>query len=208
MARYLGQSLPLDGIWMLFSHNWQKKPEDYAPLENRLEMSSILRDRYYPDVPLEFSDFQYRVNEHKTGPVLELLKDAYPDTRFVWVMGADALESFHTWENYEFIMENFPIVVLARPPYTERALASETARLYEGTHAASATDLILSGRPGWAMLDNPQLDLSSSAFLSALRAGQTAFPPGFQEVADYIRSRGLYGLQEGLRPSGRKGPGG
>lgn len=194
MARYLSGHLPVDEVWLLFSHNWQKNPEDYAPLDYRLEMAGILRDRYYADVPVVFSDFQYRVNEHKTGDVMERLQVSYPDHRFVWVMGADALASFHTWERHDFIMTHFPIVVLARPPYTETALTSPTARAYSRND--NADDLICGDRPGWTLLDNPQLELSSSAFLGALRAGQTSFPQGFQEIADYIRTRGLYGLTE------------
>ncbi len=201
MAKYIYETLGVDEVWFLFSENWQKDALKYASAKDRMEMGRILA-RYYPDMPFVMSDIQDTLGTHITYEVLQELGTIFPEDRFVWVMGADNLASFHTWEHSEDIIQNFPVAVVDRPPYTNTALNGPTALKFQFLRAASPKDLPGIGK-GWCFLDNPQIDISSSGLLANLHSGQTQFDGPFQAVADYIRQKNLYslGINSGAAPS-------
>ncbi len=195
MGRYLFEQLGVDEVWFLFSQNWQKDPSQYASLEHRKAMGELLA-AHYPDIPFIMSSIQDEIGTHETFDVLQALKSGFPNDRFVWTMGADNLATFHTWKHSEDIIQNFPVAVVDRPPYTEAALKGPTALKFEFLKAAGPRDLV--GRDnGWCFLNGPRIDMSSSGFLDSLRGGQTHFKNQLlQEIADYILQHGLFGMAE------------
>ncbi len=193
MARYIYETLGVDEVWLLFSTNWQKDSNQYASVEHRMAMGRILVEQY-PDIPFVLSDIQDKLGTHITHEVLTMLTEKNPDTRFVWTMGADNLESFHTWENFEKIIENFPIAVVDRPPYTEKAQQSYAALAYAYLQKSSPEDLVRN-KNGWCFLDNPQIDISSSDLRIQFQKSQFQFERRFQKVANYIVEQGLYGTK-------------
>ncbi len=192
MAKYIYGALGADEVWFLFSNNWQKDAASYASTEDRMEMGRILA-QHYPDMPFIMSDIQDELGTHITYEVLTGLEKKFPDNQFIWVMGADSLASFHTWENYKEIIQNFPIAVVDRAPYSDEALSAPTALKFQFLRVSSPRDLVDKGQ-GWCFLDNPKIDLSSSELLKALRAGETNFNDPFQDVADYIKEKMLYDI--------------
>ncbi len=192
MAKYIQQELGVDEVWFLFSVNWQKDAAKYASIEHRMEMGRIMA-RHYSGVPLVMSDIQDKLGTHITYNVLTRLRAEFPDDRFVWVMGADNLVSFHTWEHADDIIENFPIAVVGRPPYTEKAQKSYTALTYPHLKIEEPKDLLARSN-GWCFLNNPQIEMSSSHLLQKLRDGHKEFAGPFQDVANYILQHDLYGV--------------
>ena len=61
---------------------------------------------------------------------------------------------------------------------------------------------------GWSYMRMDTVDLSSSGLLKDLRAGRRNFEGGFQDVADFILRKGLYGVPKAPahieRPKGYK----
>lgn len=192
MAKYIYETLGVDEIWFLFSLNWQKNSTNYESTHHRIKMGNIL-SKHFPDMPFVMSDAQDQLDTHKTYDVLEALKTRYTNTKFIWVMGADNLESFHSWEKFENIIENFPLAIVDRPPYTKRAKKSFTALTYAHLQTPKATDLRTT-QAGWHFLENPQIDMSSSTLLAQLQNGENHSDSRFQGVADYIKKNKLYGL--------------
>jgi nicotinate-nucleotide adenylyltransferase len=96
-----------------------------------------------------------------------------PGVRFVWVMGADNLRSFHRWQKWRKIAELVPIVVIDRLGPSLYAAASPAgnalARVRIPEYAAST--LPNRKAPVWAFLHGLKSPLSSTA-LRALRGGQ------------------------------------
>lgn len=203
MGSYLHQTLKVDEVWFLLSVNPKKDPNQYAPAVHRMEMGRLMA-RHYPDTPFVMSDIQDRLDTHITWKVLRELKNRFPDYAFIWTMGADNLcgrnpdgtdnrSSFDKWEHYEDIIENFPIAVFNRPPYTETARSGSIARTYAHL-MVDDPHLLSAGKPGWCFLDNPPIDMSSSDLKTRLRRGETTFEGPFQDIADYARAHGLYGI--------------
>jgi len=53
-----------------------------------------------------------------TVDLLEYLFKKFPHKKFIWLMGADNLFSFHLWRNWKKIFYNIPIAIFDRPPYS------------------------------------------------------------------------------------------
>jgi nicotinate-nucleotide adenylyltransferase len=191
MAKYIYNALSVDEVWFLFSLNWQKDKGAYESTRHRMKMGQILADAHYPDMPFMMSDIQDRLGTHITYNVLTALEKRHPDLKFIWVMGADSLQNFHTWENSSDIAENFPMAILSRPGYQRAARESFTALTYAHLETEKAKDLRKT-KNGWHFLNNPEIDLSSSAILKKLQQGNSMIDPRFEEVQRYIQRHSLY----------------
>ncbi len=196
MGRHIHRTLGVSEIWMMYSLNRFKDPAQYAPIEHRMKMGEILA-RHYPDLPFIMTDIETEVGTNETYFVLKELARRNPDRQFIWVMGADNLEQFHKWKCADKFIAEFPIAVVERPPYTEAALNSVTATTHAGLKV-TPNELTKQKAGGWCFIRSPgQIEISSSALLRQLRAGQRAFPGPFQDVANYIFRHGLYGCPPG-----------
>ena len=192
MASYIHESLKCDEVWLLFSVNRLKDPAKYASIDHRLAMGKIMQQEF-SDAPIVLSDIEEQLGTHVTYDVLTKLKDKFPDHKFIWVMGADNLENFHKWEHWENILNEFPVAVVDRPPYTGSAESSIAAKTHAHLQYDSADKLLESGH-GWHYLKGPLYSLSSSNLLEQMREGRTEFDGAFQKVADYILEHNLYGI--------------
>jgi len=108
------EALSLDQIWWLVSpSNPQKKAEDYADYEARLKASEEVAD--HPRIHI--SDFERQSGTQYSFDTIAALTGKWPKLRFVWLMGADNLASFHTWRNWQDIFNTMPIAVFNRPGF-------------------------------------------------------------------------------------------
>lgn len=192
MACHIHEILGVDEVWFLVSNNWQKDETTYAPMAHRMEMGRLLA-AHYPNKPFIMSDIQETLGTHITADVLAALRNKHPNTQFIWVMGADNFATLHTWERYADIIEATPLAIMDRPPYTEQAKQSPVANAYAALKLDDPKAL-LSAKSGWCFINNPEIDMSSSGLLSALRGGQNKFGNAFDDVAKYIKHHGLYGI--------------
>lgn len=198
MAGYIHRTLKSDEIWMVFSENPLKDMSVYPALEHRMNMARILAPYFDPAIIL--SDIEDRIAQkigrHDTYFVLAELQRIYPDTKFIWAMGADTFSNLHLWKERADIMDEYILAVIDRPGYTEKALNSPAAKEF----AAAAFDY--AGHPnlrevksGWCFIDGPKIDISSTAIMEKIRKGDCDFPPPFSHVAEYIYANGLYGTK-------------
>lgn len=193
MAKHLYEKLEIDEVWFLFSENCQKDKDKYAATKHRLAMGEIMA-AHYPAMPFVMSGIQDQIGTHITYKVLSELEQRFPEHDFIWVMGADNLATFHSWEHFEDIIENYPIAVVNRPSYTDKAKNSVTALSYPHLKLTDPKDLA-GAKQGWCFLDTPKISLSSSNLLKQLRAGKRSFDPPFQDIVDYIVEHELYGIK-------------
>lgn len=187
------QELGADEVWLLFSINTFKDPSAYEKTEDLVAMGEMLK-KHYEEVPFVLSTVQHELGTHITFEVLEELSKRNPDTEFIWCMGADNLINFHTWEHFDDVIENYQLAIINREPYTADAKQSYTALSYPHLKRSSVEEMQEEGT-GFCFFEMPPVNMSSSNFLSKLRAGQTEFDGPFQEVADYIVEKGLYGVR-------------
>jgi nicotinate-nucleotide adenylyltransferase len=150
----------LDQVWWLVSPGNPLKAHGPAPLEKRLSASRAMVQ--HPRIKV--TDLEDRLGTHYTAETLEKLLELYSGVRFVWLMGADNLASFHKWDRWGDIMEMMPIGILARPEEQLSAGCSPAARRYARYRlsARRSTALPFRTAPCWSLLNGPMMDISST----------------------------------------------
>jgi nicotinate-nucleotide adenylyltransferase len=100
-----------------------------------------------------------------------------PGVRFVWIMGADNLRSFHRWQKWRGIADLVPIAVVDRPGPSLRAASSVTAHALSSRRIpeSEAASLLSRPPPVWVLLHGLKSSLSSTA-LRAVRQSRKLWP--------------------------------
>jgi nicotinate-nucleotide adenylyltransferase len=165
ITRWALRALDLDRVWWLVSPGNPLKADAPADLSRRLHAARAIVD--HPRVAV--TDVEARAGTRYTAEALAFLLRRHPGVRFVWLMGADNLRSFHRWDRWAEIMAMVPIAVLARPGEQLRAGLSPAARRFARWRVPQGQAAALPFRrpPAWTLLNGPMLDLSSSALRAA-----------------------------------------
>ena len=184
--------LGLDKVWWVVSPgNPLKKRNETAPLAERLRLCRAIATNPH----IVVTDFEADLPSPYTASTLAFLKARSPLVRFVWIMGADNLATFDRWQRWREIFTMVPVVVVDRPGWRLKALASKPARAFAASrlpeteagnprHAAGA-GLDLPDRPAVARVlhGHPQPGKGKTA-----RRGQKGtFPrrPALEEGQDH-----------------------
>ena len=119
--------LGLDKVWWMVSPgNPLKKRTDTAPLAERLKLCRAIAKNPH----IVVTDFEADLPTPYTASTLAFLKARSPLVRFVWIMGADNLATFDRWQRWREIFTMVPVVVVDRPGWRLKALASKAARAF------------------------------------------------------------------------------
>jgi nicotinate-nucleotide adenylyltransferase len=159
--------LRLDQVWWLVTPgNPLKEHGALLPLARRIELARAVSR--HPRI--EVTAFEAAIGTAYTERSLRFLRRCFPRTRFVWLMGADNLASFHRWKEWQAIFGLMPIAVEDRPGWRAPALASPAAGRFSRYRVpeADAAALPRLAPPAWCYLSGPLSNLSSTA----LRAGE------------------------------------
>ncbi|WP_244597824.1 nicotinate-nucleotide adenylyltransferase [Roseitalea porphyridii] len=162
--------MALDQVWwMVTPGNPLKRNDGLPPLADRIAWC----ERMNEDPRVRITAFEARYNVQYTAQTLALVKARNPGVRFVWIMGADNLATFHHWQNWRGIAMTFPIAVIDRPGSTLSFLSSVMAKTFAHARIDESDAALLAHLrpPAWTFIHGPRSPLSSTA----IRAGtQTA----------------------------------
>lgn len=156
------QRLKLDRvIWLVSPQNPLKPSHETADLAWR--MANARRVAAGPAMIV--SDAESRLGSQYTIDTVRALKARYPGVRFVWIMGADSLASFHRWRGWTQIMREIPVAVVSRPRIALKSRFSPAARRFARFRRRSASAARLPGLepPAWVFLRGPLNFQSSTA---------------------------------------------
>lgn len=140
VAEHALRQAGLDELWFVISpHNPLKKAEEIKEAGLRLqEAREALRE--FPE--FKVSDIEFELSRPSyMAQTLQTLRKRQPENEFVLILGGDNLAVFEQWKDYEFLLENFDILVYPRP--------------------GSPNSI----PPGWTrvkLLDAPLMDISST----------------------------------------------
>jgi len=97
---------------------------------------------------------------------LEYLRTRYHRSRFVWIMGADNLNQFHLWREWEKIVRLMPIAIIDRPSSSLNVTSSVFANKYKAYRVdeADSNQLIYCKKPAWVFM-HTKLNYQSSSQL-------------------------------------------
>lgn len=173
--------LNLDQLWWMVTpgNPLKKNGPTLASLEARVAMSrNLIRDP-----KIKVTAFEQGLGERHTVKVLKKVKALHPGVRFIWIMGADNLRSFHKWQNWQTIIRTFPIAVIDRPGATLSYLSSRMAKTFDRARVDEddARDLAFLKPPAWTFIHGPRSPLSSTAIRQSTRGPdpnpQFSWPP-------------------------------
>lgn len=158
----------LDEVWLLVSPQNPLKPvAGMAPLAERLaEARRVMAG----DPRIRVTALEQKLGSRFTFDTINRLKIRFPRVRFVWLMGADNLVQIARWARWNRIFDSVPVAVLARSPYSQRALAAKAARRLAGFRVKQARGLADRMPPAWTFL-HVRLHPASATAIRARRQG-------------------------------------
>jgi nicotinate-nucleotide adenylyltransferase len=158
--------LRLDQLWWLITPgNPLKSPDELSSLGGRWGIVRV----FARGPKMKITAFERELGTPYTAATLAFLKRRYPGVRFVWVMGADNLASFHRWQHWRQIARTMPIAVLDRPGWRLAGLSSPAAHAITRSRLPEMAAASLATRkpPAWMLLTIRLSDLSSTALRHA-----------------------------------------
>jgi nicotinate-nucleotide adenylyltransferase len=158
----------LDRVWWLVTPgNPLKDTRGLAPLEERLAAARALAQHPRIDV----TGIEAQIGTHYSYETIAYLVRRCPHVRFVWIMGADNLRSFHRWQRWRDIAALVPIAVVDRLGPSLYASAGVAGQAFAYTRIPEFLARTLPERrpPAWVYLHGLKSPLSSTA----LRAART-----------------------------------
>src|SRR5690348_367435 len=154
-------------IWLVSPQNPLKPAHETADLAQR--MASAASFAAGPDMIV--TDVETRLGSAYTIDTVRALKARFPGVRFVWIMGADSLASFHRWRGWTQILREVPVAVVSRPWIALKSRFSPAARRFARFRRPSyhAAGLSAAPPPAWVFLRGPLNFQSSTALRERMR---------------------------------------
>ena len=114
IAGYFSEFTDLEQVWFVVSpHNPLKLKHTLLQDYHRL---TLVKTAIGINKKLKATDIEFKLPKPSyTINTLVHLGEQYPQHQFVLIVGADILETFHKWKNYEQILENHELYVYPRP---------------------------------------------------------------------------------------------
>ena len=113
---------------------------------------------------IKLSPIEIRHNFQYSFQLLKFMQNRHRHIKFIWVMGEDNITQFHLWKNWQWIVNNVKIAVIAR--------GSNRSLVNSSTFAFKYRSFRLKGRksaqlqyikpPIWCVVDSKKINISST----------------------------------------------
>lgn len=153
--------LGIDKLWWLVTPgNPLKTRSDVAAFSERFALAYAQKH----DPRVEVTGFEASLGSSYTAETIAYLRRRHPETRFIWVMGADNLVNFHRWECWRDILQSVPVAVVDRPGYRFAALSGRAAQVFSHAYVdeSDAGGLAHLAPPAWTFITARLSSLSST----------------------------------------------
>ena len=97
-----------------------------------------------------------------TSNRMKRLRLMHPETKFIWLMGADNLHQFHKWHKWRDVINNHHVSILDRRCDAMRPASNKLSYLYPNKHV---TNTVLRNRAkpcSWSFFKIKRIDMSST----------------------------------------------
>lgn len=174
LAKAALTELSLDQVHMIPAANPWQRGALKASAEHRLAMLQ-LATRNEPALHINAME----IDRGGKTYTIDTVRSLPSDSQYVWILGADQLENFHTWHEWRDIASLVQIAVAARPGAAIQAPAELQAHL----RAQGRTLLHIPFTP---------MPISASDIRHRLAGGQSTAGMLDPAVAQYIKQHSLY----------------
>ena len=154
-------------IWLVSPQNPLKGRHETANLATRLAGARELAK----GPGMIVSDAETLLGSAYTIDTVRALRARFPGVKFVWIMGADSLATFHRWRGWTQIMREVPVAVVSRPWISLKSRFSPAALRFARYRwpASRARGLAGSKPPAWVFLYGRFNFMSSTALRERLK---------------------------------------
>lgn len=156
--------LRLDRVW------WMVSPQNpLKPTQPSYDARVATVEALHLPRRMEISHMEQNFGTQYTIDTLRAAQRRWPQTRFVFLMGADNFGQLPQWKDWQQIMERVPVAVIGRPGKSAggsiRARLGRAARSYFTSRIPEeqADKLQFHAAPAWSYLTPPLNSLSSTA---------------------------------------------
>jgi len=113
ISNYMVEFSDLEKVMFVVSpQNPLKEKKSLLDQNHRLQ---IIRAEVQDNNKLDVSDIEFKMTQPSyTINTLVRLKEEHPKNEYALIMGADNLQNFHKWKNYEQILEDYSVYVYPR----------------------------------------------------------------------------------------------
>lgn len=114
ISKQIYNLLDIDAIyWLVTPHNPLKKVTELGDFNHRYQYAHYITK----NIPyIIISDFEKLIASKYSWQTLSALKYQEQNTHMIWAIGSDNWSSFHKWQYWQDIIDNFPVVVYGREP--------------------------------------------------------------------------------------------
>jgi len=150
---------------MVSPQNPLKSKKNMATLSSRMEKALRVAN---VNKQIRVTNIESYLGTQYTIDTINSLYKFFPDKRFVWLMGADNLKQFSEWKKWQELIENIPIAVFDRSPYSAAALTARAACVYSKNRLRkiNSQDFANLKSPVWIYLMTPRHYASSTIIRS------------------------------------------
>lgn len=146
------------------------KEKELISIYDRLSMLDILKrknDRLVvDDIMKNYSYLNYRI--------IDLLKNKYKNVSLI--MGSDLLDKFDSFDNYEYLLQNYNFIIIERDGYISSSIIQKKYAKYKSKFS----------------IINYQSDISSTKAREAIKDNKSIKNILDKDVFEYIRKHDLY----------------
>ena len=116
----------LNEVWFVVSpHNPLKEKSGLLDERHRFQLLKLAVGDYSK---MKVSNIEFGLPQPSyTVNTLVRLSEKFPKREFALIMGADNLETFHKWKNYEEILKRYKLFIYPRPGYSGGKLVNHSA---------------------------------------------------------------------------------
>lgn len=159
-------------IWLVSPQNPLKSRHETADLRERIAGARALAQG--PGMMVAAVESQ--LGSNYTIDTIRGLKARFPGVKFVWIMGADSLASFHRWKGWVQIMHEVPVAVISRPWISLKSRFSPAALRFARFRRPSQSAITLANArtPAWTFLFGRFNFQSSTALRARTPKGKIA----------------------------------
>lgn len=137
-------------IWLVSPQNPLKSRHETASLAERIAGAKAIA--HGPGMIVAAVESQ--LGSNYTVDTIRSLKARFPGVKFVWIMGADSLATFHRWKGWTQIMHEVPVAVVSRPWISLKSRFSPAAIRFARYRKPSRSAITLADcePPAWTFL--------------------------------------------------------
>lgn len=168
--------LGLDRVWWIVTpSNPLKQTDELASLGARMAAARAVAT----DARIDVTGFEAEIGARFTYQTVDYLHRRCPGVRFVWIMGADNLASFHRWQHWREIAQLMAIAVVDRPGSTLKAAHSRAGEWFAPfrLNETQGRLLPLLKPPAFIFLHGPRSNLSSTELRQSPNPYKTSTDP-------------------------------